>query len=76
MKRPVDPSTPIHIAVKETIAALEDCHPTQLGSLEMVVDCERLDAVLDAPSEELPMLFQYCGYTVSVDDTGTLCVEN
>lgn len=76
MKRPVDPSTPVHIAVKKTIAALEDCHPTQLGSLEMVVDGERLDAVLDAPSEELPMLFQYCGYTVAVDDTGTLCVEN
>lgn len=76
MKRPVGPSTPVHIAVKETIAALEDCHPTQLGSLEMVVDGERLDAVLDAPPEELPMLFQYCGYTVTVDDTGTLCVEN
>ncbi|MFU1781710.1 HalOD1 output domain-containing protein [Haloarcula japonica] len=76
MKRSVDPPTPIHIAVKETVAALEDCHPTQLGSLEMVVDGERLDSVLDAPPEELPMLFQYCGYTVTIDDMGTLCVEN
>lgn len=76
MKEPVAPLIPIHIAVKETVATLEDCHPTQLGSLDMVVDGERLDAVSDIPPEELPMLFQYCGYTVTVDDTGTVCVEN
>ncbi|AEM57069.1 hypothetical protein HISP_07455 [Haloarcula hispanica N601] len=76
MKRTVDQSTAVHVAVREAVATLEDCHPTQLGSLSLVVDGERLDAVLDAPPEELPMLFQYCGYTVSVDDTGTLCVEN
>ncbi|WP_146417256.1 HalOD1 output domain-containing protein [Haloarcula hispanica] len=76
MKRTVDQSTAVHVAVREAVATLEDCHPTQLGNLSLVVDGERLDAVLDAPPEELPMLFQYCGYTVSVDDTGTLCVEN
>ena len=42
----------------------------------MVVDGERLDAVSDIPPEELPLLFQYCGCTVTVDDTGTVCVEN
>ena len=76
MKWPVHPSTPVHVAVKETVATLEDCHPTQLGSLGMAVDGERLDAVPDAPPEESPMLFHYCGYTVTIDDTGTLCVEN
>ncbi|WP_058995970.1 HalOD1 output domain-containing protein [Haloarcula sp. NS06] len=76
MKRPVGPPTPIHITVKETIAALEDCHPTQLGSLDMVVDGERLDAVSDIPPGELPMLFQYCGYTITIDGTGMLYVEN
>jgi hypothetical protein len=76
MKRTVDQSTAVHVAVREAVATLEDCHPTQLGSLSLVVDGERLDAVPYTPSGESPMLFRYCGYTVSVDDTGTLRVEN
>jgi len=58
------------------VATLEDCHPTQLGSLSLVVDSERLDAVPNTASSESSMLFRYCGYTVTVNETGTLCVEN
>jgi len=76
MKRTVGTSTPVHVAVKEAVATLEDCHPTQLGSLDMVVDGERLDTVSDTSPEEPPMLFHYCGYTVTIDDTGTLRIEN
>lgn len=76
MKRTVDQSTAVHVAVREAVATLEDCHPTQLGSLSLVVDGERLDAVPDTSLEESPMLFRYCGYTVTVDDSGTLRIEN
>ncbi|MDS0221465.1 hypothetical protein NDI54_08895 [Haloarcula sp. S1AR25-5A] len=76
MKQTVGPSTPVHVAVKEAVATLENCHPTQLGSLGLVVDAKRLDAVPGTSSGEPPMLFHYCGYTITVDDTGTLRVEN
>jgi len=76
MKQTVGPSTPVHVAVKEVVATLEDCHPAQLGSLDLAVDVERLDAVPDTSPGEVPMLFRYCGYTVTVDETGTLHIEN
>jgi hypothetical protein len=75
MKRTVDPSMPVHVAVKEAVSTLEECHPTQLGSLSLVVDGERLDGIVDRAPTVSPLQFPYCGYTVTVNSNGQLCVQ-
>jgi hypothetical protein len=75
MKRTVDQSTPVYVAVMEAVSTLEGCHPTQLGSLSLAVDGERLDGIVDRASAVPPLQFPYCGYTVTVNSDGQLSVQ-
>ncbi|MFD1512764.1 HalOD1 output domain-containing protein [Halomarina rubra] len=67
---------PPSVAVIEQVATEEDVDPMQLEPpLNDVIDPDALDALCAGESMNGFIVFSYCGYTVTVDATGGVTVE-
>lgn len=79
MEKYADPSQQPSMSVKQAIAALEECEPDQLGTLNAAVDIDELIWVLDPPSErgksQESIVFRYCGYSVEVASDRRIRIE-
>ena len=69
-KKSIPPSESPGKTVKRTVADLEDCHPSDLGTLSAAVDVNRLENLKNPPIE-----FNYCGYKLKVQADETIIVE-
>jgi hypothetical protein len=58
-------------AVKRLVAERENCHQSQLGNLDDVVDIAALDQLPNPPIK-----FRYCGYHVVVTADETIKIES
>lgn len=70
MENSIQPSVPPSEAVRLLVAERENCHQSQLGNLDNVVDVAALDQLLKPPIE-----FRYCGYHVIVTGDKTIKIE-
>ena len=52
MEREVQHTESVETAVKRVIAEVEECRPTQLGTLQDVIDIEELEELVDSPPQE------------------------
>lgn len=81
MKQVVKPSELASTAVKRVIADLEECKPSQLGTLSQQVNIDELNAIIDSSphdGEEKPqsITFRYCGYAIEVYSDRTVHISN
>lgn len=81
MKRQIGPSDSPVAAVKHVIADLEGCRPEQLGTLDLVIDTDELNAFTEmtphgSTERVRSLVFQYCGYSVAVYSDRFLHVES
>lgn len=79
MIRYVPPSQTPSTAVKRFLAELEECDPSQLGTLSHAVDVDELDELVERPTERRgvsrSIAFSYCGYALELHSSGTLRIE-
>lgn len=62
------------VSVVETIAEIEGTDPRHLPPLSERLDPDALDALCRSLADGR-VTFEYCGYTVTVYDSGTIDVE-
>lgn len=79
MEQYIEPDQSVSTILKEAIAELENCRPAQLGTLETVVDIDKLDAIVDSGplerrEDDPPLEFRYCSYLVTVSTDRTLSI--
>jgi len=78
MKQKVALSESPDVVVRQTIAELEGCQPSQLGTLSEVVDIDELNSLGSSPVESekttVSIKFEYCGYSIEFDSNRTLCI--
>lgn len=80
MEREVQHTESVETAVKRVIAEVEECRPTQLGTLQDVIDIEELEELVDSPPQESEehtqsFLFRYCGHPVTVHSDRTIVIK-
>ncbi|MDT3436761.1 HalOD1 output domain-containing protein [Haloarcula sp. 1CSR25-25] len=80
MEREVQHTESVETAVKRVIAEVEECRPTQLGTLQDVIDIEELEELVDSPPQESEehtqsFSFRYCGHPVTVHSDRTIVIK-
>jgi hypothetical protein len=80
MEREVQHMESVETAVKRVIAEVEECRPTQLGTLQDVIDIEELEELVDSPPQESEehtqsFSFRYCGHPVTVHSDRTIVIK-
>lgn len=80
MEQNIPPSKSPEIVTKQTVAELEGCQPSKLGTLSEVVDIDELNSLgPPSPIENENMIvslkFEYCGYSVEFDSNRTLSIH-
>lgn len=80
MEQNVSPSKSPEAAVKEAVAELEECRPSELGTLSEVVSIAELNSLgsssLSSREDEIESItFDYCGYSIEFDSNRTLSIQ-
>ena len=80
IERTIPPDTQPSSYIKMGIAELEECNPSQLGTLSKVADIDELNTLIDPPpnkrTEESESIgFLYCGYQIELNNDRTLYIE-
>jgi len=80
MEHEVQHTESVETAVKRVIAEVEECRPTQLGTLQDVIDIEELEELVDSPPQESEehtqsFSFRYCGHPVTVHSDRTIVIK-
>lgn len=79
MERNIPPSKSPEIVTKQTVAELEGCQPSELGTLSEVVDIDELNSLgppspMETENETASIGFSYCGYTIEFNSNRTLSI--
>ena len=80
MEQNVASSKSPEIAVKQAVAELEGCQPSELGTLSEVVNIDELNSLgSSSPTEKedkiVSINFEYCGYSIEFDSNRTLTIH-